>query len=178
MPKMMPSFPHRSGLRGRSGARPCFPTNRIEFRILLCLTPLLLCLGAVGCKSGSLSCYVSPRVTGRVVDADTQQPIEGVKVQRLSANQSYLLSATPPRGGQRIDQPPFVRSGSDGRFTMDSRQDLAPFGNPGWYSVSLYFEHPGYNHFSTSYTVADATNSVSGEPVVNAGDIPLVPSKK
>jgi hypothetical protein len=40
--------------------------------------------------------------------------------------------------------------------------------------VTLAFEHARYERFVTSYTLAQATNTVKGEPVVHAGDIWLI----
>ena len=54
---------------------------------LLPARPLWLLLAAValaGCKSASFSTYLSPRLTGRVLAADTRQPIADVKVRRVN----------------------------------------------------------------------------------------------
>jgi len=139
---------------------------------------LVVCgMAAAGCKSGSWSRYVSPRVTGRVVDWETRQPIQDVKVRRLSADESYR-TLEPPKGGQLLEQGPFVMSGKDGLFDLASVRSLSPFRKTRWYSVSVCFEHAGYQRFSTSYVLAEATNTPSGEPLVQAGDVPLAPLAK
>lgn len=127
-----------------------------------------------GCVSSSPSQYVSPRVTGRVIDAQTQQPIKGVRVQRPTPDQNVDADETL-KGGQLTEQTPAVRTGSDGRFALTSERDLALFRNVGWYSVRVSFDHAGYERLVTNYTLIDAIITPSGEPLVKAGDIRLRP---
>ncbi len=141
------------------------------------LALLVLGVTAAGCKSGSWSRYVSPRVTGRVVDWETRQPIQDVKVRRLSADESYR-TLERPKGSQLLEQGPFVLSGQDGRFDLASVRSLSPFRKTGWYSVSVCYERAGYQRFSTTYVLGEATNSPNGEPLVQAGDVPLAPLAK
>ncbi len=130
-------------------------------------------LGALilaGCKSSSPAPYVAPRVVGRVLDAQTQQPLKGVKVQRLvSEQQPNVLDEV--KGGQVMASAPAVRTDADGRFELASRRSLSPFHRGGWYSVSLAFECPGCLRFTTNYSLKHAVITPKGEPVVNTGDI-------
>jgi hypothetical protein len=48
----------------------------------------------------------------------------------------------------------------------------------GRFSVSVAFHHSFYHDFTTNYTIANATNTVTGEPLVAAGDISLAPQAK
>lgn len=144
-------------------------TTRAPWLAFLFLTLLL-----AGCKSRPLSPYVSPRVVGRVVDGLTGQPIQGAHVRRIT-NEEARRPLDAPRGGERLKPPPSARTGKDGAFDLDSLRDLAVFGKGGWYSVNLAFEHARYERFIASYTPANATNSASGEPVVNTGDVRLNP---
>ena len=137
----------------------------------------MLTLFLAGCQSNSPSHYVSPRVTGRVLDAQTHQPIPDVQVRRISANES-LRELDTPKGGQMMEKAPVVRTGPDGAFALDSVTALAFFRKIGWYSVTLSFEHPHYERFVTTYTLKDATNSASGEPWVKAKDILMFPIAK
>src|SRR5262249_27134435 len=129
-----------------------------------------------GCKTGSADPYISPRVVGRVLDAQTSQPLARVTVHRVTPDQ-------PPRpavvrhGGEALDQTPFVRTGPDGQFALDSERDLTPFRHTGWYAVSVAFDLPGYQSKVIDYTMANATNNANGEPIVQAGDIRLAPVK-
>ena len=127
-----------------------------------------------GCKSSSPSQYISPRITGRVLDAKTRQPIEGVQVRRLLPRLEPDV-AQVIKGGERLDQSPAVRTGRDGEFVLVSETNLALFQRLGWYSVDVAFAHPGYERLTAEYTLANATNTPTGEPLVIAGDIRLQP---
>jgi len=129
-----------------------------------------------GCKSSSPSQYIAPRITGRVVDAKTQQPIAGVKVHRLTLQDPTVDQAV--KGGQAMQQPTAVRTGQDGSFILDSKKNVALFQRLGWYSVSLVFVHPHYEQLTTEFTLANATNTPTGEPLVRAGDIRLQPKPR
>jgi len=132
---------------------------------------------AGGCKSASPSQYISPRVEGRVLDAQSYQPIEDVQVRRLGADEDYRAD-TPLKGGQVIMKAPVIRTAADGTFVMGSVRDIAFLQTIGWFSLSLAFEHPSYERFITNYTLARATNTLRGEPLVKTGDILLMPLAK
>jgi hypothetical protein len=136
---------------------------------------LFIILVGDGCKS--VSHYVSPRVEGRVLDSASRQPIEGVEVQRLAAENKHRTSQ-PMKGGQLMMEAPVNRTAMDGTFVMDSQRTLGFFKKAGWYSVRLSFRHSAYKSFTATYTVAQSTNSVDGEPLVKTGDICLHPLAK
>ncbi len=131
----------------------------------------------VGCQSNSPSHYISPQVTGRVLDAQTHQPVADVKVTRVSSGES-LQDMETPRGGKAMEKAPAVRTGTDGSYVLDSERALSFFQKSGWYSVTLSFEHPHYERFLTTYTITDATLSPGGEPWVKAKDVLLFPLQK
>jgi len=135
----------------------------------LCLAVLAL----VGCQSRPLSPFVSPRVTGRVLAADTRQPVADVKV--ISGGQTEDVNRTvPPRGGKLLMATPAVRTDRDGRFILDSQRVLTPFSVSGWFSVQLLFERAGYESFQTNYSYLNlSTNTWNGVPVLDAGNILL-----
>jgi hypothetical protein len=143
---------------------------------LACILLAVACVLA-GCKTHSASQCVSPRVVGRVVDRSTHQPIADVQVQRVSANEN-IPPMDPVKGAQLIGQAPAIRTGPDGLFVLDSVRSVALFRKLDWISVSLAFEHPGYEHLETRYSFTTATNTAAGEPVVNAGDVTLTPLAK
>lgn len=130
---------------------------------------LVLLTGLTGCKS-SRAPYVAPRVTGRVLDAHTQQPIKGVKVQRLAPNQQPNV-LDDVKGGQVMASAPAVRTGADGTFELVSERSLSLFQRGGWYAVTIVFEHPAYWRQVTNYTLKHSVLTPKGEPLVNAGDI-------
>jgi hypothetical protein len=141
------------------------------------LASLVLTGAGTGCKSHSPSPYVSPRIVGRVLDAQTRQPIKGAWVRRESPEQANRTD-TPPKGGQVMEKTPAARTAADGTFVLDSERSLVLLRTAGWYAVDVSFWHPEYAPLTTSYTLTQATNTASGEPLVQAGDIALRPLGK
>jgi hypothetical protein len=137
------------------------------------LASVMAALAVVGCQSASPSRYSSPRIAGRVLDARTQQPIQGVQVRRITPQDPNAGQTV--KGGQRLEKSPAVRTDSEGNFVLDSERILTLFSRLGWYSVSVAFTHPNYERLTTEYTLLNATNTRSGEPLVRAGDIRLQP---
>jgi len=136
---------------------------------------LLAAMALAGCQSASFSTYISPRVTGRVLAADTRQPIADVKVRRVNpnANQNY---DDPAKGGQRMESAAGVRTDPQGRFVLDAERDLTLLQQQVWFSVTVSFQREGYLTLRTNFTAANTTtNAPDGAPVVNAGDVLLRP---
>ena len=141
------------------------------------LAVLLAAAALAGCKSHPLSPYVSPRVTGRVVAADTGQPLGGVRI--TTGRRPDARSTEPPKGGQVMASQPPVQTDRDGRFVLESERVLTPFGVSGWFSLTLLFEHSGYERFFTNFSRINLrTNTWQGEPVLDAGNILLHPARK
>jgi hypothetical protein len=165
---------HRLAQRRAHVLKRANPFRRAGLIWLLLATATL-----VGCKSGRFSEYVSPRVTGRVLDADTRQPLADARVRRALPDRPPDMDGRA-HGGQLLERTPAVRTDQEGRFVLESVSSVALFkGDPdAWYSVTLSFEHDGYRRFQTNYTLGNATNLPSGEPCVMAGDILLNPSAK
>ena len=142
---------------------------------------LTLCLAAValvGCESLPFSPFISPRVTGRVLAADTGQPLAGVTV-KSGAQRDDSRGVIPPKGGELLIAKSPVRTDRDGRFTLDTQRALTPFRGSGWFSVQLSFQRAGYERFRTNYSSLNSrTNSPNGEPLLNAGEILLHPASK
>jgi Prokaryotic membrane lipoprotein lipid attachment site len=142
---------------------------------------LVLCVAALalaGCQSHPLSLLVSPRVGGRVLAADTHQPLADVKV--ITSQQAAALSGNePPKGGQLLTIQAPVQTDREGRFTLATQRVLTPFGGAGWFAVQLLFEHPGYAPFQTNYSYTNlSTNASNGESYLDAGTILLQPIRK
>ncbi|HMP84332.1 MAG TPA: hypothetical protein PKA41_16660, partial [Verrucomicrobiota bacterium] len=75
--------------------------------LFLCLLSMLLV--AVGCKNTSVAHYVSPRISGRVIAAQTQEPIRGVKVERVqSATMAKIYQ--PQKAGEVMQVAPALTS--------------------------------------------------------------------
>ena len=138
-----------------------------------CIFGGVLLLALTGCQSGKFTHYVSPQVTGRVLAADTREPLAHASVQRGGANRNFEPFG-PPKGGQLLMQASPARTDADGRFVLDSKSVFAMFRQSSWSSVSIIFSHSGYETFRTNYTSADVTSdTAAGVPVVKAGDILL-----
>ena len=140
--------------------------------------PLALCLAALalaGCESMPFSPFTSPCVTGRVLAADTGQPLADVTV-KSGAHAREGRSAMPAKGGELLMAKAPVRTDRDGRFTLETERVLTPFRVSGWFSVQLSFQHAGYERFQTNYARLNlSTNAPPGEPLLNTGDILLQP---
>jgi hypothetical protein len=121
---------------------------------------------------------VSPRLTGRVIAADTGQPIADVQVRNLDQPDS-ANGTVPLKGGQLLHGKTNVRTDHEGKFVLETQRVLAPFGSAGWFSVRLAFEHAGYERFLTNFSYLNlSTNASNGQPGLNAGNILLRPAAK
>jgi len=136
---------------------------------------VLFAMALAGCQSGKYSNYVSPRVTGRVLAADTRHPLEGAAVRRVVPMASDGED-TPPKGGELMMQPGAVRTDADGRFVLEANRAVTLFRHSGWQSVTVSFDCTGYETLQTNYTAAGIkTRTPEGVPWVNAGDVLLQP---
>jgi hypothetical protein len=146
---------------------------------MLEISRLILFLPVVflaGCQSG-VTHYIAPEVTGRVLAADTHQPLSGATVQRGGSNQGNAFQ--PPKGGQVLIQYDGVRTDADGKFVLQSKSVIALFRSPGWWSAPVMVSYSGYETFQTNYTGDNVvTNTSDGPPLVDAGDILLHPLAK
>ena len=150
------------------------PTGYFLLRIVAKFGVLIPLCALLGCKSYSPSQTISPKVVGRVVDAQTGQPVKDVKVLRNPGSREKA-APEPRNGAQVLSQPPVVRTGADGIFVLESVKQLAVFRTVGWYGLTLSFEHPAYHRFTTNYTQASVSTNAS-EAVVHTGDIKLIPN--
>jgi hypothetical protein len=143
------------------------PSRLIAFPVLL----VVLC----GCQSGDYNHYTAPEVTGRVLSADTHQPIANVHIIRTGGNNNADPFG-PPKGATLMIQPVPVMTDADGRFLLESKSVFALFRNAGWWTAPVTYQHAGYETYSTNYTANNVTtNTPAGAPVVDAGDILLRP---
>lgn len=134
-----------------------------------------LLLVLAGCQSDRFTHWVSPQISGRVLAADTRQPLVGVQVALVGADQMF----GSPKGGQILMQPARVQTDAVGRFVLPGESVVAFFQQPGWWSVPVYFSHSGYESFQTNYAGTNVTShSVQGMPEVKAGDVLLRPGPR
>ena len=134
----------------------------------------LLLVAACGCQSGKFTHYTSPEVTGRVLAADTLQPLANATVQRPIPQ--IFEPSSPPKGSQLLMKSDGAQTDGDGRFVLPWKSVLTIFRQPGWWSAPVVFSHSGYESFQTNYTGTNVSSYTSaGAPVVNAGDVLLRP---
>lgn len=137
------------------------------------LALLLLTVALAGCSSIGHSYYSSPRVTGRVLAAETHQPLPDAIVKRV-VNYPTDGEDTAPKGGQLLIRFDGVRSDAHGRFALDAVKVATLFRRGGWQSVTVSFACNGYESFQTNFTPAQIEErSPEDVPVVEAGDISL-----
>jgi hypothetical protein len=135
---------------------------------------LLAAAALAGCQS--TSSYISPRVTGRVLAADTHQPLAHVRIRRVNPATSQNFD-DPAKGGQRMESAGGVRTDQEGRFVFDAERDLTLLSQQLWVSVTLAFQREGYLTLRTNFSYPHVTtNAPDGAPVVNAGEIFLRPA--
>jgi len=135
----------------------------------------VLAASLAGCQSGGVTHYVSPEVTGRVLAADTHQPLADALVKRDGSGQGFEPFG-PPKGGQLLIENNGVRTDADGKFVIQSKSVFALFRSPGWWSVPVAYSHSGYETYQTNYTGDNVTTNADADaPVVNAGDVLLHP---
>jgi hypothetical protein len=148
--------------------------NRLKLRTLSQWVALMM---LTGCQSGGIIHYTAPEVTGRVLAADTRQPIANVRIQRAGSTDNDPLY--PLKGGQQLIQPAPVLTDGDGRFVLAGKSVLTLFRSPGWWTVPVTFQHSGYEGFQTNYGLSNVTgHAPDGAPVVDAGDVLLQPVAK
>jgi hypothetical protein len=146
-----------------------------ESRLSKAIISSLLLVALCGCQSGDYNHYTAPEVTGRVLAADTHQPIANARVIRTAGNNN-VDPIGPPKGATLMIQPVPVMTDADGRFLLESKSVFALFRNAGWWTAPVTYQHAGYETFSTNYTASNVvTNTPAGAPVVDAGDILLQP---
>jgi hypothetical protein len=134
----------------------------------------LFAVSLAGCKNLAWGPYVSPRVTGQVLAADTRQPLAGVKVTR-GRPEPQPLGEWAPHGGELLLRRPPILTGPQGQFVLESERVLTLIRWGGWSSVHLTFERAGYLRFQTNYSLSSlaATNAPDGVPLLDAGQILL-----
>ena len=137
------------------------------------LVLLLLTVTLAGCSSIGHSWYSSPRVTGKVLAADTHRPLPDAIVKRVM-NYPTDGEDTAPKGGQLLIRSDGVRTDAEGRFVVEAVKVATLFRQGGWQSVTISFACNGYESFQTNFTMADfSEHSPDGVPLVEAGDITL-----
>ena len=130
-----------------------------------------------GCQASLWGPYTAPRVTGRVIAADTRVPLPGVRVSR-GYRERHPGLGWPPKGSELMVQKMPSRTDEQGNFVLQSERVLSVFRGSGWDQIRLRFEAPGYLPLQTNYPVSLETNAPSGEPSLSVGEVLLRPASK
>ena len=96
----------------------------------------------------------------------------------MSRKPKKRSTVEPPKGAEMLKEIPPVTTGADGHFDLDSVRDIAFFRRLKWTSVTLSFRHRGYDGLVTNYSATISSNTPSGEPLVETGDVHLRPRAK
>jgi len=169
-PNKVPVYSALEKGKGNPSIRPAAAEG--VFTTYVLFGSLALALLLTGCKGWSISQCVSPRVTGRVLDSETRQPLERVEVQRVVARPRS--NNTPPKGGQQIqDAPRIVLTSANGSFMLNAEYSVAAFQVLGWSSVDVQFRRTGYLTLTTNLMSSVVSTNSNGEFYLNAGDILL-----
>lgn len=134
---------------------------------------LLMC----GCQSGSWGPYSSPRVSGQVLSADTEEPLLGVNVIRGGAEKPPQ-AGWPPKGGELMMRKPPVQTDKNGQFVLASERVLSVYRGTGWNHVRLRFIKPGFLTLQTNFSLTLMTNAPEGEASLPIGRVFLQPAPK
>ncbi|MSU32976.1 MAG: hypothetical protein EXS25_10045 [Pedosphaera sp.] len=117
----------------------------------------------------------APRISGRVVHADTGEPIAGARVDRR------VVFLRQPTGGFRKGAEAMMllqdeeRTASDGRFSLPTRKAALLFSigeKP--LNLGLVIRRTGFLTWQTNYTLKALVNDPN-EVRISAGDIRLAP---
>ena len=121
--------------------------------------------------------WTEARVVGRVVEADSRQPVRGAKVTRIHAGEPTTGSfGDGDKGGpQMVDKPALAVSDRDGRFSLDAIKNayllMESFPD---YVVTLRVQAQGYQTIQMLFTnVTYAGGDKKTTPIIETGDIPL-----
>ncbi len=145
---------------------------------------VLLCLAGlwVGCDSvrGPHQAVVLPAVRGRVLDANTGEPVKAARVTRTAGESALPSASSPAHGAQRLQETPPARTARDGHFAMSAvRAGFLVFERTPPLLVSLRVEHGRYRTFTTNVDllVVQPVQTPDG-PVIDVGELAIQPRVK
>ena len=136
----------------------------------------LLAVMLIGCDTlkGPNQAYIAPAVKGRVVDAQSGVPLEGVLVKRYLEKPGQE-DPFATHGASKLMQVPFATTDAEGYFFHDpERGGYLLFEHPGAYEIYLVLQCKGYTTLTTNIDLVKIkpvkTNDLL---VVTVGDLPL-----
>jgi hypothetical protein len=149
----------------------------------LTISAVLLAASWAGCSTlrGPHQTYDSPRVIGRVLDAQTLQPVARALVRRGHPGESATQRRLSDRkGAEELLEPTGAETDADGWFRLTSQKSFYVLTVRGrTLSARLVVEHPDYRTLATNVTggvTGEATPA--REPVADAGNLFLQPKTR
>jgi len=144
-------------------------------RVAFLLQAWVLCVGCSSLKGPNQS-YLAPEVEGRIVDANSHEPLEGAVVQRHLSPPSRT-DPLSEHGATRLLQNPTQKTDVQGRFTIPAeRGGYLLVSHPGATQFWLVIRHDSFQTLTTNIDLIKIrpvkTNKLYS---VNVGDLPLVP---
>jgi hypothetical protein len=139
----------------------------------------LFALTWAGCENLALphQAWTQARVAGRVLDGTTRQPVAGAAVTRWRPSSSDAFSDSSKGGPKMASQPAVAVTDADGRFELIGERTaqlfLETFPD---FTVTLRVRASGYAPFQQLFTNVTFAGPKTNEPLVNVGDILLVPA--
>lgn len=132
------------------------------------ILPATTALILTGCQPFMLQGYVSPRVVGRVTDAETGAPLAQASVRRVTGREVH--SNFPPKGGELLLDRDETRTDSEGRFRLRSERVALGFSAP--LSARLVVRAARYDSLRAEFGSTNITfPDPKGPPVLNTGDL-------
>ena len=157
---------------------PAGPPYPAPMRHQKSLLGLGLAITLMGCESASLPHqeYDAPRITGRVVDGVTGQPIPDAAVRRGPLPQAKPVTYGDARG-KNPSGAVLVVTDRDGRFVLPSSKSFFLIGSGHGFSTTVNVSGPGYDSLQTNFAkIKYSTDHDRSEPLIEAGALPLQPS--
>lgn len=126
-----------------------------------------------GCGSVGVFHAVTPAVSGRVLAADSRQPLAGVQIIRVLPGQG-VAGSQPAKGAERLQSGRPIYTDAAGNFILSGKTALIWWRPSGAGAVRLAFLAPGYVTGQTNL-IPPKTGVSPSAPNISAGDIWLKP---
>ena len=136
---------------------------------------LMLALAGLftGCGSVGVFHAVTPTVSGRVLAADTRQPLAGVQIIRVLPGQG-VGGSRPAKGAELLQAGRPIYTDAAGNFVLAGKTNLTWWRPAGAGAVRLAWLAPGYVTGQTNL-ISPKTGASAAGAEISTGDILLKP---
>ncbi|HXG47934.1 MAG TPA: hypothetical protein VNO52_09935 [Methylomirabilota bacterium] len=145
-------------------------------RTIIALPLTMILLNGCGSFRGPHQEYISPFISGRILDAQTGQPIVGARIERQS-RQARTERPTEVHGATLLQSTRPAISAAGGAFELaGERVAHLLFDRGTVLGVTLRVSAPNYTTLSTNLDlVTSPPDSSSGKPILNGIELRLMP---